>query len=237
VTVTDLIIASLTDIGVLAEGEVPTAAQAQLGFDKLNRMVDRMAADRLTIYTLQGTAFTIVPNQPSYTVGPTGNVNVVRPMFMEYVSFTDTATTPNVTYILDPYTDDEAASVAVPSLTSTYPRYFWWQPTYPIGKLWLYPIPTSTTLIGAISVPTAVPQFAALTTTVALPPGYASMLVSNLAVHLSGPFGVQVPPSVVLEAQESMALVKRSNQTLQDLSFEPMALIGNGGNQYDIRVG
>lgn len=236
-TVSDLVTASLTDLGVLAEGEVPTAAQAQLGFDKLNRMVDRMAADRLQIYALVATDIAIVPSQASYTVGTGGNFNIARPMFMDYVSFWSTATTPAVVLTLDPLTDDLWNALPVPALTSAQPTNFYWQPSYPLGKLWLYPIPTGTTLRLGISVPTAIAQFAALTTTVALPPGYASMLVSNLAINLAGPFGVQVSPSVVQEAQESMALVKRSNQTLEDLQFDPAALIGNGGNSYDIRTG
>lgn len=229
--------ASLTDLGVLAEGEVPTAAQAQLGFDKLNRMVDRMSADRLQIYALVATDIAITASQPSYTVGPSGNFNIARPMFMDYVSFWSTATTPAVALTLDPFTDDTWNALPVPALTSAQPTNFYWQPSYPLGKLWLWPIPTGTTLRLGISVPTAIAQFAALTTTVALPPGYASMLVSNLAINLAGPFGVQVPPSVVQEAQESMALVKRSNQVLEDLTFPAESLIGTGSGQWDIRVG
>jgi len=72
-TALDIITDALRRIGVLAEGEVPSAAQAADALSDLNGLIDQHAAERLMIYTTTRTPFDITANEPEYQFGLTGH--------------------------------------------------------------------------------------------------------------------------------------------------------------------
>jgi hypothetical protein len=227
----DICTAALQEIGVLAAGETPSAADADLAFAVGNRMVDQWAAEKLQIHTITRTTFTISA-VASYTVGTGATINVPRPVSMAYINevrLIDTTPNPDMETPLQPLTDDGYAALPQKALTATRPYSWWYNPTVPTGTLYLFPIPTDSGLQGAIYAQQAVQRFASLSTAVALPPGYEEMLVSNLAVRLAAIFEREVHPSLARKAAESQATVKRSNRRITDLSFPSDALIGGGG--------
>jgi len=67
--VSDIITPALRRIGVLAEGEVPTAAQASDALADLNALIDQHAAERLQIFTTTRTVFSLVADKQSYLLG------------------------------------------------------------------------------------------------------------------------------------------------------------------------
>lgn len=153
-------------------------------------------------------------------MGSGGNINIVRPVFIEKINFIDTSQDPDYEFPLGaPLTEQEYASIALKALTATYPECAYYNPTYPTGTLIPWPIPTSATLQWALYHWTAVPQFAALSTTVSLPPAYEEALVSNLAILLCAPYERKPNPILVTTARESMAALKRANKRMADLSF------------------
>lgn len=175
----------------------------------------------------------------TYTVGTGGTVNVVRPVFIDHVNFQDTSMTIVTEYPMNPLTDDAYAGVVLKTLTSPYPQAWWWNPTMgasALGTLFLWPTPTSSTLQGVMYAQTAVTQFAGLTDTVSLPPGYARMLVSNLAIDLLPSYERDAHPALVQKASDSKAAVKRANKKLMDLRFEAAALI-NMHPIWDVHTG
>jgi hypothetical protein len=238
-TVLDLLTAALREIGVAGEGYSLSSSEGADGLDSLNRMLDAWAADRPEIYTVTRTTFTITSGTQDYAVGTAQVVNRARPMFVDHVTIQDTSPNPDVEISLgDILTDDGWASIQVKALTSTWPSAAYYNPTYPYGTISFWPIPTLTTLQGVLYAPTAVAQFAALTDTVALPPGYAQMIVKNLAVDLAPSFGRSADPLLLQQATQSRLLVKRSNRRLSDLSLDAAALIGsNVGASWDIYTG
>ena len=60
-TLRDDFTAALMELGVLAEGEVPTAAQAADALRAVNRMLGQWQAESLVFYINQRTTFPIVP--------------------------------------------------------------------------------------------------------------------------------------------------------------------------------
>lgn len=231
----DIIAAALREIGILAAGETPSADDATDGLVSLNRLLDQFAAERLQIFTTTRTTWTIAASDGSYTIGSTGDVVVSRPVFIDHVNFLDTSTDPDSEYPLSRLTEDAYAGIVAKALTSTYPDSYYYNPTYPLGALTLFPTPTSATLTGVLYAPAAVAQFAALTTSVSLPPGYERMLVKNLAVDMLPSYERQPDPLLVTQAREATAVVKRANRRLMDLSFDPGALIGSpAGGRYNI---
>lgn len=227
----DLIAAALKDIGVLAAGETSTAEEAEDARLALNRLLDQWAAEKLTIHAVTRTTATLTANQASFTVGPGGNINIVRPVFFEKVKYIDTSTSPTTEHSLgEPLTEEAWAAVPQKALTGTLPSAVYYSPTFPLGTLYPLPIPTSATLQWAVYHWAAVTSFAALTTTVSLPPAYERALVKNLALEILPSYpGRQLDQLLLKQAQDSFTVLKRSNTRLSDLSFDRGALVGGGG--------
>jgi hypothetical protein len=206
---------------------------AEDAMDLLNGLMDAWAAERLQIYQVTRTTWTITANDGQYTVGSGANVNVARPVFIDHVNFIDTSTSPDTEYQMQPLTEDAWSKIPQKALTSPFPTCWYYSPTYPTGTLELWPVPTSSTLEGALYAPQAVAEFSTLSTSIALPPGYWRMLVKNLAVELAPGYERQVNPMLLRQAMESKETVKRSNIRLMDMSIDAGALgRANDGRLY-----
>lgn len=221
---------------MLAAGETATAEDASDALVSLNRLLDQWAAERLQIYTVTRTTWTIAANDGQYSVGASADVNVARPVFIDHVHFVDTSTDPDTESALQPLTEDAWARIEQKALTATLPQAWYYNPTFPTGTLNLWPVPTSATLLGALYAPQAVGAFSALTSSVSLPPGYERMLVKHLALELLPSYEKQPNPVLLEAARESRAVVKAANKRLMDLSFE-LAALGRVRSAYDIRLG
>jgi hypothetical protein len=237
-TVLDAIITpALKEIGVLAAGETATSEDAADALSRLNRLIDRLAAESSSIFYRTRTTWTISANDGEYTVGSGANVNIARPVFVHQIGFIDTSTDPDTEYPLKMLTEDGYAAIPQKAQTSTFPQFAFYNPTYANATLTLWPVPTSSTLSGVIYHSTAVTSFATTSTSVSLPPGYEEALVTNLALLLCPQFERQPSPVLVQAARESMATLKRVNSRLSDLSFEAGALIGGNRHAFNIRTG
>ena len=236
-TAADAIADAMSDLGILAAGETPAADDVVAGLRSLNRLVDGWAAERLLIYTVTRSTWTIVSNTATYTVGPGGDINMARPVPINHVRYYDTAFTPLIERELSPLTDDAWALLKAKGQTNNIPTLYYYNSTYPLGTLTLWPIPQSTSLVGLVYAPEAVAEFTDPTTTIILPPGYRRMIVKNLAVELASSYGKEAGPSVQQAADESMAVVMRANKHIIDLSFPPDALVPSSKKFYNIFTG
>lgn len=231
-TVLDLITASMRRLGsaVLAQGETPDGTQAAVGLDRLNDYInDQLTNDRLAIFTITRTVFTLVSGTASYTVGIGGSVNVARPPTMNMqgcrVTFTDSAVNSAIELPLRMLTDDAYQSVPQKTLAGTYPTSWYYNPTYtssaaPYGTLTVWPVQNISTLSGVFYAPAAVQEFTSTAQTVALPPGYRRFLRDNLAVEFAPEFDVVPSESLITSARESKASVLSVNTRLQDMGFD-----------------
>lgn len=228
-TALDLVTASLQDLGVLGESETPSGAAGQSALDTLNAMIDGWKAEKLMVPSLTRSTVAITASDGDYTIGPTGNIAVVRPVFLEDVRYSDSTPDPDYEWPLKSLTEQGYAALPMKAQTSTVPTAYFYNPTYPNGTINLFPIPTSSTLTLIAYHWTAITVFAALSTTFSLPPAYERMIVKNLAVELA-PSWLREPSATLLrQASQSMRTVKESNTRLVDLGFEASALTGNGG--------
>ena len=237
-TVLDIVVGALQEIGVLAAGEVPTAAEADSALSTLNDLIDQWAAERLQIYTTTRTTWTIVSGTQNYTLGTGGNINVARPIYIDHINFVNTEPTIPIEYKLTPLTDDAWSNVPQKTLTSPFPTCWYYNPTFPLGTVTFWPVPTSTLLQGALYAPEAVTEFSTLQDSVALPPGYRRMMVKNLATCLAASYERDPRPALLDDAKETVAAVKRSNKRLMDMSVDLAALGGSRGRfLYNINTG
>lgn len=220
ITARDLISQALDTLGVIAAGETPSAEDMAAGLVVLNQMIDDWATQRLTIPSIQRKTWTIVSGTASYTVGDGGDVDMVRPVYINYINFIDTSQTPDLELPLQYLTDDAWDALSVKDLESNYPRTVYYNPTFPLGTLTFWPVPTSSTLQGVIYAPQATTQFVDLSSTVCFRPGYVKALRYNLAMDLAPTFNAKPDPMIVQTAHDALANLKRANIRLSDLPVD-----------------
>lgn len=226
-----LITQSLRRIGVIAEGAIPGSDQAIDAMAILNDYVaDVLTNDRLAIFSITRTTFSMTNGTADYTVGIGGTINIPRPVTMNMqgcnVQFIDTSSSqPNTEISLWPLTDDTYQAIAQKGVSGTYPTSWYFNPTFtPYATLTFWPVPNVSTLVGVLYSPAAVQEFSALTQIIALPPGYRRFLRDNLAVELATEYTIVPSQTLLTSARESKAGVLATNTRIQDLGVD-LALV------------
>lgn len=226
-TVRDVCTQALQDLMVLGANETMSATDGAFALSKLNTLLDQCTSESLMLYSEVRTTWTIIANDGSYTVGSGGNVNVARPTYVDFVNYIDTSQDPDLEIPLIPLTDQAYAAIQIKALTSKLPNYYYYNLTYPLATLELYPIPTSTTLQGAMYARAQVGEFASLDTSVSLPPGWRRFLITNLALEMAAAFEREPSEVLVRNAMNAKATLKRSNLRKVDAVLDGGALIGS----------
>lgn len=205
-TASDLINRALRLIGALEPGESPSAQETADGLTALNAMVDSWQTEALVIYAMTNVQKTLTPSDASYTIGSGGDINTTRPVKINGAFITESSTD----YPIGQISKSAYDAIAFKSSDSNIAEYFYYEPTYPLGTIYLYPTPNSAnTLKLSLWVP--IQSFAASSTAVSLPPGYERALTYNLAVEIAPEYGKSVSPEVAGIAVNSKAAIKRVN--------------------------
>jgi len=222
-TAADQINGALRLIGMLAEGETPSAATAQDSLSALNQMIDSWNTERLSTFSTQDQVFTWPVNTIHRTLGPTGDFVGNRPILLD-----------DSTYFLDPsngisfgikiINQQQYDGIAVKTVTSTYPQVMWINMDYPNIDMYVYPVPTKALEWHFISV-TELDQPASLSTSLTFPPGYLRAFKYNLACEIANEFGVEPPPNVARIAMTSKRNLKRINNP-DDIMSLPYSIVG-----------
>jgi hypothetical protein len=230
-TVRDLILASMQEIGALAAGEPLGAADADAGLLRLKSMLDLWQSERLTIYNTIRTTFSIVANQATYTIGPSSaNVAMaIRPQWIDHLSVVTDTGEDEFEMPIELLTDKAwATDLTMKNMTMEWPTKATYTPTVPNGTLDCWPVPTDSALWIALYVPTPLTTVITLDTVLVLAPGYEEDIRYNLAVRLAPIFGKQLDPTVATLAVDTKAQVKRTNITSETLKCDP-ALVSDSG--------
>lgn len=232
-TAGDQITGALRLLGVLAEGETASAETAQDSLTALQQMLDSWNTERLSVFTTQDQVFTWPASTISRTLGPSGNFVGNRPVSLDDSTyFRDPST--GVSYGIKFLNQAQYNSIALKTVTSTYPQVMWINTDYPDITMYLYPVPTRDLEWHFISVE-ELSQPADLATNLVFPPGYLRAFRYNLALEIAPEFGVEPSPQVRRIAMTSKRNIKRINNP-DDLMNMPPAIV-SGHNKYNIYVG
>ena len=231
--VANLIVDALLELGVLAPGETPTAADQQLALRYLQRQIDAWGADRLTLSLQLRTPFTLVSGSSSVQVGPGQTVNIVRPVWINSINFIVPGTNPGVESPLGQMDEDAYAAISIKQLSSQLPLQFFYQTNLSdaFGTLFFWPRVSQNVDIAIYS-PQAVEVPTSIATDLIGPPGYAEAFLYQLATRLVTPFGVAPPPMLASNTQNATMVMKRQNVNPGILSVDPalMPFTGCGFN-------
>jgi len=222
----DQINRALRLLGVLAEGETPSAATSQDALMALNQMVESWNTERLAVFSTQDQVFLWpagVGNQ-TRTLGPTGNFVGLRPILIDDATyFRDPGT--NVSFGVKLINQQQYNGIAVKTVTSTYPQVMFVNNTFPDVTMTIYPVPTRQLEWHFVSVE-ELNNPATLATSLFFPPGYLRAFAYNLAMEFAPEFGVEPSPQVQRIAMTSKRNLKRINNP-DDVMSMPYAIVSN----------
>ena len=210
-------------LGVLAEGETPSAVVSQDCMMALNQMIESWNIERLSVFSTQDQVFTWPSGLLSRTLGPSGDFIGNRPVLFDDATYFKA---PNgVSYGIKFINQQQYNGIAVKTVTSTFPQVIFVNMTYPNAEMFIYPRPTQALEWHFVSV-NELNQPATLATALHFPPGYLRAFTYNLAMEIAPEFGVEPSPQVKRIAMTAKRDLKRINNP-DDIMSLPYAIVAN----------
>lgn len=222
-TAGDQINRALRLLGVLAEGETPSAATSQDALLAMNQMIDSWNTERLSVYATQDQVFSWPAGEIRRTLGPTGDFVGNRPVLLDDATYYRAPS--GVSYGIKFINQDQYNGIAVKTATSTFPQVIFVNETFPDVEMFVYPKPTQVLEWHFISVQ-ELSQPAVLATQLHFPPGYMRAFTYNLAMEIAPEFGVEPSPQVQRIAMTSKRNLKRINNP-NDIMSLPYGVVAN----------
>ena len=182
----DIINRSLRMLGVTATGETAGGQEAKDALYVLNNILDTWANEKLMSYCIKTDIYDLTAFKGEYKIGDDASDSIrpvkIEGVFLRMLVGDNTLDIPlkNLTYL-------EYQDVCQKNLKSI-PMYYTYQPTFPEGVFYLYPVPSVAYQLGITSWQ-QIPKFTTTTTEVALPHGYEMCLAYWLAYHLAAEYG------------------------------------------------
>lgn len=221
-TALTMITDSLMELGVLAEGDTPTAAQTDSALRTMNRILALFSNDQ-SFSPFANHETRALTGESSFTIGPTGGVATLQPIRID----TATVDRDGITYPVDVVDNQKWDSIVYKLAPGAMTKVVWYEATSPNGILHVWPISSGCTL--NLRVINLVVTFANLSTVLTMPLGYEEAIMSMLAVRLSPqyPAGV-LSPVTVQAAKAAMKLISNTNNVVPTMQM-PSGLPGIGG--------
>lgn len=245
-TASTIVRGAFETIGVLGEGQTLDSAKGADGFRRLNLMIRSWSLQNLTIPVTVREVFDLValqggPTNP-YTIGDGGDFDTDRPPTqnaLQGAGLILTSSDPDVEIPRAIFTDAMWQAIQIKDLQSGgsgVPTGVYYNPTFPLGSIYLWPIPSTGDNDLALYLRKPLVAFPDQTTSVDLPDGVEEAMEYNLAVRLCGPYSVPMDDDVRAMARSTLAIYKRANYHLRDLSQDPATTKSHAG-YYNIDSG
>lgn len=228
-TARDLINDALKDSGAIGVGQTALAEDINDGLKRLNAMMAQWSRQRWLVYHLIDVAF-VADGSLNYSIGTGGDLNYPRPDRVEAAFFRQTVGVPGnqVDYPLEILNSREDYNqIALKSMES-FPACLFYDSGYPLGYIYIWPVPTSTYEIH-LSLKATLQTFATLNDDINLPPEYEEALRLNLAVRLRIKYQMPVDPQLIATAKYALNVIRNSNAQIPSLQM-PRDLVRGGGN-------
>lgn len=214
-TALSLITSSARLIGVIATGETLTADEANDGLNCLNDLLETWSTESLTVYGGANESFNTVAGQPTYTIGPAGNFNTVRPVRISSAY----CTYQGVDFPVEIIGQDQYNLVPLKTQQQQVIEQMLYVNDNPLGLITLFPVPAAIValVLSTERVLTAVPL---LTTSMVFPPGYLLAMKHALAILMAPDYGISVSQEIVGVGTIAKANIKRANKQKKISQFD-----------------
>lgn len=245
ITAKDVIAAAFQEINVARPTDLDPA-DATYGLAKLNRILDNWNAEQRAVYGSQIETFTIPTTGNPITIGlatntptPQLTVTVNRPESIDQANILVGSGASQYRYALKIVDRQWWLSQSLPNVTSSIPRWLYYEPLWPNGNLYLYYVESSAYTLELLY-RVALAQLT-MNSDFSLPPGYLDALTLTLAESLLAPYHVTNPDDVrKVETAARMARARVFSANEQSLSLscaDPGLSQGHNLSGFDWRSG
>lgn len=215
-TALDIITGAARLIGAVRMNEALAGHEAANGLVALNDMISSWSNNSLNIYARTLESLTLSTSAQSYTIGSGATLNTTRPVKIVSGSIRSG----NLDYDVEFISETEFESITLKSVSGGTPYYATYNNAYPTGTLRFYPMPTAGDVLRLLS-EKPLTEFAALGTTVDLPPGTKKALRFNLALDLAPEYGIEPSKLVVKGAMESLGAIRLAAAKNRPMPYLP----------------
>jgi hypothetical protein len=215
--------------GFIGKGETLDSDEAADGLTALNVMLDSWQLERLFVYQIVQGSYTWASGS-SKTIGSGGDFDTKRPDRIDSAFIVDSNSQWDPLEILKDRAQYDA--IVTKTTQSSLSQYLFMDTAYPLGVLYLYPVP-SVSLTLKLNTWQTLQSFSGLTTVLALPPGYQRAIEYNLALEYGPEYGVTIHSQVQAIAMQSKANIKNINRPSMiaqvDTGVASLGKLGGGG--------
>lgn len=223
-TALDLIQGALRPLNVLTGNTSLTAQESQDALQALNWMLDSWSNEDLTIYHMTRETFTLTSGKNPHTYGSGGDLNSTRPTEIRMA----TVNINGVDYPVEVLGYDDYEAIRLKTLQTAWPVYIYYEPSYPLGNLYTWPINTGNVMNFVTEKPLT--NFATIYDTVSLPPGYADAIRYSLAVRLAPEYQITAGADLIALAEKTKKSIKHTNGRIPPTMQSDPSLRANGLN-------
>lgn len=217
---------ALMGAGVTGQGQTPSAEDYSTCLRLLNQIIAQWRRKRWIIWSLVDTAF-VSTGAISYTVGPTGNFPIARPDRLEAAYFRQNAGQANpVDYPLTIIQAREDYSAIALKKLNSFPEYAFYDSAYPIGNLFVWPVPSSQYEIHILT-KTDLPYFVNQATAMVMPDEYEPALMWLLSQLIRPMYQLPPEPSINMACRNALAVLRNANAQIPSLQV-PRDVVRNG---------
>lgn len=227
-TIGDLCVSSLKEIRVARAGDVVSPDTMATTLYLLNRLLDLWNADDRAVYNSGFADLTLTPSLSPHTIGPGGTFAVTqRPKDLLFASV-NLGGAPAAFVTINVRDAAWYANQPVPGLSMAFPTDVYYQPEWPLGKLYFFGVPSSAYGVrlwtrGLLAAVVQADDFS-------LPNGYQAALELTLAEVIAPSFGQSVSESTARMARQARALIFGDNDEVPRISTQDAGMPGNGGS-------
>lgn len=218
---------ALLEIGVLAQGEPMDAAMGEFTRRKLERLLNEWNAKRCAVYATVFSSFNLTASLNPHTIGPTGATWTVtqRPVSIEAISLELNTSSPSVFVQLTPRDAQWWQAQSVPDLSTDIPTDFYYDPTWPNGSIYFWPVPSAVYPVQ-IQIRTLLDDTLTLDLTFSLPPGYQEAVTLTLAEKTARSYGRAVSQDLANDARNARAIIFNNNDTTPRIATADVGMSG-----------
>ena len=191
VTASNICSDALLELNIIQAGDTASADDLAFVLGKLNRLLDNWNADTRAVYANQFLTFTLTGSLSPHTIGvaansPTFVVTGNRPEVIEGANVMITSGGNSVAIPITIRDDQWWLDQRVKTQTSTIPTDLYYEPAWPNGSLYFWPVPTVGNSVE-LECRRVLSQLA-LTDAFSLPPGYRDAITKSLAEEIAVPY-------------------------------------------------
>jgi hypothetical protein len=213
ITAATLFTDALSLTNAIGADQTLTAGETSLCLRKMNDLLENLSLQSLAVYQQVAQTFVTVAGQASYTIGPSGNWNTVRPVRINTPAYSSISAGINTLSVpIVEIAKSQYDIIPLKSQQQVYPNYFVYENAFPLGVVTLWPTPSQVVNV-TLEIDTELTAVSSSATVLSFPPGYCHAFTYNLAALLAPIFGKRMADyaDVLMEAKRSLGDIKRAN--------------------------